>query len=314
MEPITRAKAARRPKTLDVRVVARKRAQAKARIAKRYSYHVRGMVAGTALVGLSVLFWILVAAVSLSSVVAGISTAVGAVYLGALTMMINVWQKYDAADRARIERYDAILAGARGTVVSSEAADEQAKGMSVEQVVQVTHTSRARRGKPASGSESIGVTESATGVAVDVDAGAAMGATRDLAGAEVAKSAVMRERTGSASKAEADVVVKRASNSSSKSVAKSASNSVSNSASHSASTPDYTLKPRIQKRKVKPFVAEQSAVAAVPYRPTKLGERIGDGAVEAAHEAPQMTGNEELRQDLLGSGATLDNLLDRRRA
>ncbi|MFC5370782.1 DUF6667 domain-containing protein [Arcanobacterium bovis] len=354
MEPITRAKAARRPKTLDVRAVARKRAQAKARIAKRYSYHVRGMVAGTALVGLSVLFWILVAAVSLSSVVAGISTAVGAVYLGALTMMINVWQKYDAADRARIERYDAILAGAgsgefvarqdraeladaevargeagsvrdaddssrdakrgdvaRGEAMLSGAAGKQAKGMSVDHVVRVANKQAMRRGNAASKNNDADGVASEAGVVADSGAGVSAGASAGIvagAGLNVAKvvagksgvgkSAAARERAGSAVENAQNVAVSGE-----------ARKQISG-----ASTPGYTLKPRIQKRKVKPFVAPESAVAAVPYRPATLGERLGDGAVEAAHEAPQMTGNEELRQDLLGSGAALDNLLDRRRA
>ncbi|MBM7824662.1 hypothetical protein JOD55_000489 [Arcanobacterium pluranimalium] len=326
MEPITRAKAARRPKTLDVRAVARKRAQAKARIAKRYSYHVRGMVAGTALVGLSVLFWILVAAVSLSSVVAGISTAVGAVYLGALTMMINVWQKYDAADRAKVAHYDAILAGAgsgefvarqdraeladaevargdagkhgdvaRGEAMLSGAAGKQAKGMSVDHVVRVANKQAMRRGNAASKNND------ADGVASEAGVVADSGSNVAKAGAGksgVGKSAAARERAGSVVENTQNVEVGGE-------VRKQVSG---------ASTPGYTLKPRIQKRKVKPFVAPESAVAAVPYRPATLGERLGDGAVEAAHEAPQMTGNEELRQDLLGSGATLDKLLDRRRA
>lgn len=81
-----------------------------------------------------------------------------------------------------------------------------------------------------------------------------------------------------------------------------------------AETPSYTLKPAIQRRSVKPYVAPETPEVAVPYRPSQVGERLGDEALEAANPTPEMTGTEELRSDVLGGGSTLDALLDRRRA
>ncbi|QOR47433.1 hypothetical protein INS90_09320 [Trueperella pecoris] len=76
--------------------------------------------------------------------------------------------------------------------------------------------------------------------------------------------------------------------------------------------PSYTLKPT--RRTVKPYVAPEAPEAEVPFRPTQLRERLGDAQLEAPHAAPEMTGAEELRSDVLGGGSTLDALLDRRRA
>ncbi|WP_216426539.1 hypothetical protein [Arcanobacterium phocae] len=73
-------------------------------------------------------------------------------------------------------------------------------------------------------------------------------------------------------------------------------------------TPSYTLK------SVAPFKAETEVAASVPFRPTKLNERLGDESLPDAHDAPEMTGNEELPRDVLGGGSTLDALLSRRRA
>ncbi|WP_216404689.1 hypothetical protein [Arcanobacterium phocae] len=73
-------------------------------------------------------------------------------------------------------------------------------------------------------------------------------------------------------------------------------------------TPSYTLK------SVAPFKAETVVATSVPFRPTKLNERLGDESLPDAHDAPEMTGNEELRRDVLGGGSTLDALLSRRRA
>lgn len=88
-----------------------------------------------------------------------------------------------------------------------------------------------------------------------------------------------------------------------------------------ASTPpSYTLKPdesrrqEIRRRTVAPYVAPAEPEADVPYRPTRPGERFGDEPLESANPAPEMTGTEELRSDVLGGGSTLDALLDRRRA
>lgn len=77
--------------------------------------------------------------------------------------------------------------------------------------------------------------------------------------------------------------------------------------------PSYTVK-RVTKRTVTPYAPPSYATADTPFRPTAVGQRIGDEKLEAAHEAPAMTGQEELRSDVLGGGSTLDALLERRRA
>lgn len=100
--------------------------------------------------------------------------------------------------------------------------------------------------------------------------------------------------------------------------ADSAQTSASVPATSTGNVPSYTVKPKIQKRKVAPYidsrVSAREGLAAVPYRPVRIGERFGDEQLKPANPAPQMTGKEELRSDLLGSGTTLDTLLERRRA
>lgn len=81
-----------------------------------------------------------------------------------------------------------------------------------------------------------------------------------------------------------------------------------------APAPSYTLKPAIQKRIVKPYEEPAQPTAAVPYRPTQVGETVSGETMAAANPAPEMTGAEELRSDVLGGGDTLDELLARRRA
>lgn len=81
-----------------------------------------------------------------------------------------------------------------------------------------------------------------------------------------------------------------------------------------APAPSYTLKPAIQKRIVKPYEEPAQPTAAVPYRPTQVGETVSGETMAAANPAPEMTGKEELRSDVLGGGDTLDELLARRRA
>lgn len=82
--------------------------------------------------------------------------------------------------------------------------------------------------------------------------------------------------------------------------------------------PSYTVKPKIRKRKVAPYAGVNPDAAAqggnVPYRPVRLGERLGQEEPKVANPAPQMNGKEELRSDLLGGGIALDALLERRRA
>lgn len=78
--------------------------------------------------------------------------------------------------------------------------------------------------------------------------------------------------------------------------------------------PSYTIQPTITKRTVKPYEAPAAPETESRFRPTRLNERIGDEVLESPNVAPEMTGNEELRSDVLGGGSTLDALLDRRRA
>ncbi|WP_124054318.1 DUF6667 domain-containing protein [Arcanobacterium ihumii] len=295
MKQVAGAKAARRPKTLDVRAVARKRSQAKARIAKRYVYHVRGMAIGTVAVVLTVLFWILAGTTTFPTLAAAISTGAGAVYLASLTYLIRVWQKSDEIDRARVAKYDALLQKSGGkfrdvaaaglvahqgskdsddaaSVIDVEAeATHEAEvlpvGMTFDQISRASRRPQARKSGEVTGSE-------------------------NRVQASVERSGEVREaEVGSRSR----VVMPQTSG-------------------VRVPAPSYTIKPRIHKRAVKPFEAAEEASAAVPYRPAKMGERFSDVAVEAPNAAPEMTGNEELRKDLLGGGAMLDSLLDRRRA
>lgn len=81
--------------------------------------------------------------------------------------------------------------------------------------------------------------------------------------------------------------------------------------------PSYTVKPKIQKRRVAPYSAAVVASEAkinVPYRPVRLGERFADTNLEAPNTAPNKANTEEIRADVLAGGSSLDALLERRRA
>lgn len=75
-----------------------------------------------------------------------------------------------------------------------------------------------------------------------------------------------------------------------------------------STVPSYTLKrPEFIQRDIKPYEPPAMPEADVPYRPKALGERLGD--VTTADD-----GSDKQSGQLLGGGAVLDGILERRRA
>lgn len=257
-----------------LRAAARDRSRARARMATRRVNQVRGFVIGGALAGLALLLWVLVAATTLPIGVAIASTIVGALYAVGFGYLVNVMTQADEEDRERIEKANVIL-GANNR--------PDAKFTPVSKAARTKVAAKPAAHKPAD--------KPVAAESADV--------VKDLGSkAPVEKSTTTEAPAVETAAAQSDT--KRA--------------LAPREVRVAAPAPSYTIKPAIAKRTVKPYVAPQQPVAESPFRPTKLGERIGDEKLEAANEAPQMTGNEELRSDVLGGGSTLDALLERRRA
>lgn len=279
-------KPAPREKPRDLRAVARGRARARARIVRRSVYRSRAVLGGAALLGITLLAWVLLLISVLSWVVPAICTVLSLGYGAALRHFQQVWGQETLKDQEIIARSDEIL-GAHG---APKARAQRSRSIAP-----------ARRKVPAGQKMARIATARAQLSASTLSEQEAAAPSRQYASRSHSEKAA-RTESGSAAKEQLAA------------------------ASRSAviTKPSYTLKGKgralgqagesVQKRTVKPYEPSPAAEAAVPYRPQRPGERIGNAEVAAAHAAPEMSGLEESRLDLLGSGNTLDDLLARRRA
>lgn len=258
-----------------LRAAARDRSRARARMATRRVNQARGFVIGGAIGVLSVILWIAVAVTTLPVAVAIASTVVGGIYAFGFGYLVNVMNQADEEDRERIEKANLVLGAAKRP---KSVSFEPVKSVAKKSALKKSDVETATPAKTSVVEAPVAKVEKAEGQQPDVSAETDV--VKDLAPTAPTHSAVPAPR---------EVRV-------------------------ATPAPSYTIKPSITKRTVKPYVAPQQATVENPYRPTKVGERIGDEVLEAANEAPVMTGNEELRSDVLGGGSTLDALLERRRA
>lgn len=278
MSTPTRPSGTRGPDAAKMRAIARDRSRARARIARRGAHQQRALVAGAALAVLAAGLWVAVGLTSLAPGFAIAATAVGGLYLLGVGYLVSSWAVLNAADEERIAKANKVLRRAKRAGVRDDAAARPAAELEAGEVAEAEIAEAE-------------VTEAE--VVEAAGAGAAEEAVAEAAVAEPDSAAVVearparKARPARVASPRADVV-------------------------DHADVPSYTLK--AVRRMVKPYEAPEAPAADVPFRPTRLGERIGDGQLEAANPAPAMTGNEELRADVLGGGSTLDALLDRRRA
>ncbi len=272
----------RSPNASKMRAIARDRSRARARIAQRGATQQRALLGAAVLVGLTVVLWILAGVTSVPTALAIASTAVGGVYLVGLGAVVSSWSRLNDEDEERISRANHALYSSRKYQRELDArmtndAEPEAPGVGPAKTVVVAPAKTTGHAAKKSDVES----------AAPVVENPSVKALRSLP-----IQPVKRERPARPV----------------------AETTVSQEPSARVEVPSYTLKPTIQRRSVKPYVAPEVPEADVPYRPSQIGERLGEESLEAANPAPEMTRAEELRSDVLGAGSTLDALLDRRRA
>lgn len=304
-------KPAPREKTRDLRAVARGRARARARIVRRSVYRSRAMLGGAALLGITLLAWVLLLVSVLSWAVPVICTVLSLGYGVALRHFQQVWGQETLKDQEIIARSDEIL-GAHG---APKARAQRSRSIAparrrVPAGQKMARIAEARAQLSASTLSEQEVAESASLAGETLPAGVERTTEVSAKAAAPSRQYASRSRSEKAARTESGSAAKEQLAASSRSAA--------------IAKPSYTLKGKgralgqvgepIQKRTVKPYEPSPVAEAAVPYRPQRPGERIGNAEVAAAHAAPEMSGSEESRLDLLGSGNTLDDLLARRRA
>lgn len=281
MSTPTRPSDTRGPDAAKMRAIARDRSCARARIARRGAHQQRALVAGAALAVLAAALWVAVGLTSLAPGFAIAATAVGGLYLLGVGYLVSSWAVLNTADEERIAKANKVLrrakrAGVRDYVAARPAAELEAAEVGLAEV---------EAAEAEVGEDEVAAASAAEAAAAEpaVEAPAEVPAVEARPARKARPARVVSARV--------DVVERE---------------------ERPADVPSYTLK--AVRRTVKPYEAPEAPVADVPFRPTRLGERIGDGPLEAANPAPAMTGNEEFRADVLGGGSTLDALLDRRRA
>lgn len=275
--------------------IARDRSRAKAGISQRAAYRVRGILAAVALAVVTVVAWVVVGFTSVPAAVAIAATVVTGVFVLGLSYKVTEWAKADDADIATIERANKILSSAK-----------RRQKTAAKQVVAKTAAAKPVAAKPVA-TKRVGKQKSLPEGHEEVVAESADKASAPSVNADVTAPVVAQPATAPAEVSESSAAP--ASAPKEQPVAKA---TVTKKAS--VATPSYTLKPAIKKRTVKPYEPPVEDSGAVPYRPKRIAERLGDGRLESANPAPEMTGQEETRMDLLGGGSTLDKLLDQRRA
>ena len=279
-----------------LRQAARARARARARIAERQAIRLRAIIGGAFFAAVTVILWILVGSINLGIAIPIIASVLFAAYVAGMIYLAREWRRAEDHDYAQIARAERILGPARAAKSGQRKAAGEARRPSAtrksEKPVEKPAQETAKPSVPETEAQPV-VAESAPAPSPE-KAPAVEETKRESVKAEVRKTGLRAVKS--------DV-------------------------------PSYTLKPEAQvraasesvraaqapiiKRAVKPYEPEQEIVTdgvAVPYRPVRVGERLGDLDLDAANDAPSMTGEEELSSQVLGGGFTLDAVMERRRA
>lgn len=315
-----------------MRQVARERSRASARIAQRAAYHQRALVAAFSVVLLAVALWVFTAVGPVPVWLSIAVSALGGGYLVFFGWLVGTWNSLNNDDAEVIARSDRILAARASKREGLQRAIHAGRGVARAEDAQVETAQSSDR----VAGDGVGVEARATGAPAANEGAEDSAVDRDARTETEAAGALDDGGTGSNTRTErsrAAEVQAPATESRSRedrttssrpgmprqSMEWQSSSRRDVSAPRAASrgeldTPSYTLKPTISKRSVKPYEAPEQPEADVPFRPTKLGQQLGEEVLETPNAAPEMTGNEELARDVLGGGATLDALLDRRRA
>ncbi|MFP7706547.1 DUF6667 domain-containing protein [Trueperella sp. LYQ141] len=317
----------RTPEATKMRSVARDRSRARARIARRDAYQQRGLLGGIVCAVITLALWVVTSLTTMPVVLPILATVISGAYLFGFGCLVSTWTKLNDEDRTRIARANNLLGAAkpyRATLQNkirseadrgatdqraeyAECADTEAAVAHAQAVANEANDEAQQPYERVVAAGTAQVSRDSQGVDGDQSALARRAVASHHAPADNLRhsAARMRQIRGAAAQAN-DGKASRS--------MESAGTSAFAQSSAVADMPSYTVKPEITKRAVKPYVAPEAPTADVPFRPTRLGQRLGDAQLDAPHAAPEATGAEEMRQDLLGGGSTLDALLDRRRA
>ncbi|MGV9182991.1 hypothetical protein [Arcanobacterium canis] len=267
-----------RQRKISLKEVARGRSKARARMATRGAYRVRGYL-GLGVLGIVALVaWIGVGVASWPTwpaIVATLGIGAGSIGFGYL---LTEWAAGDEIDREEISKASQVLARAKRQRDRLQASRQERETMNEE-----SQTTGEKSVTPVVSAEH--TDEVATADVAEEDLGVVQGRVGEAEGRPVARM------NRNVAQADRDVTKVEP-------------------AAVKVEAPSYTLK----RRTVAPYQPQAVDEAEVPYRPKRAGERIGDAPVEAPNVAPEMTGCEELRFGLLAGGSTLDELLAQRRA
>ncbi|MCF2706785.1 hypothetical protein I6E29_05835 [Arcanobacterium haemolyticum] len=289
----------------DVRALARDRARRKARMSKRGAHRRLGYVGGGALGGFAALGWVLTALTTIPVAVPITISILLGVYLVGLSYLTSAMAQADAADRQAIASIDKRLGGIRRDEGVRKVAGAKGDRARADGSHAAAEASKAMRHEAAQDAG----TAVAKELAVETEANESATLTID--------QAAERDATAEGTAQAADEAADGAEHAVTMNVAQAGSVAATERRevvpaarkreAAEAAVPSYTLKPRaFARRTVTPYAPPEVAASAVPYRPKNVGERFDDvdnTAAASTHAA-----------DGLGGGATLDQMLNRRRA
>lgn len=320
--------------TSQLRTLARARSHAKARIAARQAARIRYGIGAVAIAAITAILWVLVGSVHAPLTVAIVLSVVLGAYLAGYGYLVRLWNREDRVDIEKLTvvqgKLDVLKRGKKAPLKRPvpSATNRDGRQHSA-RTAPMSGTRRAgNRGANQEAEQESAQQQSAalpvhSEKAVATDEVAALGqrvrhvapavasahAPKDTELAAERQLAAHGERSGSAA---------RPAPAAPPTTAEVAPLSAQPAVPQKISLPSYTLKPHRSSRPlVKPYVAPPAAEAPVPYRPHEVGERIGDSLPEAPHAVPEAIADQPERHQrthVLGVGATLDSLLDRRRA
>ncbi|MBR6458747.1 MAG: hypothetical protein IKS49_01130 [Actinomycetaceae bacterium] len=258
---------------VDMRSLARERAKRRARVAKREANRTRGVV-GVIVFGVLVAgLWVGSATLTIPVAVSIVFSVLFACYVGGFVYLVSQMNKANEADLDAIDEVDAQLKAMRRS--ASQLAQQRARSRVVRAAGRGARQGQAR----SSGREKL---------------------TRRSEVAPVASSKKSFDEGETIIDSTVDSTVSRPSVRAEQPVSYSAVSSV----------PSYTLKrSELVQRDIAPYEPPAMPEGDVPYRPTKLGERLDVSSVTG-----EVSGDGVVASEGLSGGAFLDDALARRRA
>ena len=284
----------RAERTSRVRELARERAHARAGIAARRAMRTRFGVGGLLLAAVTAILWVLKVSVSMPIAVAiGVSVVLG-LYLVGFVYLARMWYSLDMEDSAIIADVEAELGEAKAKQAKTAQPRQQSKAQANRPQRASTVKSEAAPASRNVEKHSDKRSEAQPAQTAQAAKAPSAAQTRPVAKAKPAQAS-SKQHTQHVATAEVSQAAKIV-------------------------VPSYTLKARPDARdakKVEPYQPPAADEAPVPYRPVRVGERMGDEPLEAPNAVPEKIADKPARAgraQVLGVGEALDTILEARRA